>query len=141
MTPQRAQNLAECLHENQRDKGGAYFQHLMRVVAILRKQGETEEDLFVVAWLHDVLEDTGAVARDLALAGVTFRQLYSIRQLTRRQSETYREYIRRVAGNGPLSLEARVKRADLIDHLRLDGPLIEPSLRERYELALEELDK
>ena len=58
--------------------------------------------------------------------------------LTRRDGETYFDYIRRIAGSGDSTARA-VKRADLLDHLR-DAAAIPDGLAKRYRKALAIID-
>jgi (p)ppGpp synthase/HD superfamily hydrolase len=61
----RAERFATRWHAGQTDKLGApYISHPRRVAARL-----TVPEQQVVAWLHDVLEDTGATLHDYACPG------------------------------------------------------------------------
>lgn len=85
-----------------------------------------------VALLHDVLEDTDLTAEQLEpLVGA--ETTASVVVLTRLESETYAEYILRVANSGDEAAVA-VKLADLEDHLALTATLPE-SLERRYRKA------
>jgi (p)ppGpp synthase/HD superfamily hydrolase len=50
----------------------------------------------ILAWLHDVLEDTGATHDDLLAAGVAPELVEAIDALTRRADETENDYLARV---------------------------------------------
>ena len=89
-----------------------------------------------VAIMHDVLEDTDA--DPVLVEAIVGRDIFRpIEILTRRDSETYAEYIQRIA-NRQNAAAISVKIADLYDHLALTATL-RPSLRSRYENALQVL--
>ena len=130
---ERAEEFARRAHHGQRDRAGApYTNHLERVSARL-EQGNR-----AAAWLHDVLEDTETSTEELREAGITRETLRSVTTLTRRSTETYREYIRRIAESGDATAIA-VKRADLADHLEVTPEAAGAGLRRRYERAAAEL--
>jgi (p)ppGpp synthase/HD superfamily hydrolase len=93
----------------------------MRVAATVRRDGGTVDEI-AAAYLHDVLEDTPTTAADLLAAEA----------LTRREGESYADFIDRVATDPSA---ARIKRADIGDNL--DGTT--DSLRRRYTRALARL--
>lgn len=125
----RAQIIAELLHKGQVDKAGApYFMHVGRVAAAM----PTEYGA-VVAWLHDVLEDTLTTPDMLREIGVGEYAVRDVEMLTRTSGETYFGYIRRVAKYGSDAVIA-VKLADLNDHLERRSA-ISDSLVARYEKA------
>lgn len=117
-------HLAVNAHAGQRDKNGElYIYHPLRVM--LAVDGELDK---TVAMLHDVVEDTD----------VTFKEIYekfgeevwnAVHALTRRDGETYAEFIERCKLN---PVARRVKIADIRDNLRPGAP----HLVERYEKAL-----
>lgn len=129
-----AERVARTAHADQVDKSGAPYVHHVRRVSESFEPGTPEHD---VAWLHDVLEDTPTTPGDLARAGIPDAVIGAVAVLTRLTSETYREYIARVAASGNL-LAIRVKVADLRDHLR-DTEAIPESLAGRYARALLDL--
>lgn len=115
--------------------GELVLDHTERVVALVHT-----ESLKALAWLHDVVEDTPVTHERLFVEGFPGWLREGVRALTKREDESgevgYRAYIGRIidSHNGAALL---VKRADLIDHLRPNCP---PSLRSRYQLALERID-
>jgi hypothetical protein len=132
MTVDEAEAFAMKAHDGQfgkfDDAGQPYWWHLARVAHRVRTLDEK-----VVAWLHDVLEDTETSEADLVAAGATPEQLEAIRLLTRDDYWAYLTYIGIMVGEGsPLAL--RVKLADLDDHLR-DESRLPPALAVRYKLA------
>jgi (p)ppGpp synthase/HD superfamily hydrolase len=106
----RAQALATRAHEGQVDKAGLpYIGHPARVAA--RLVGDDEGQ--AVAWMHDVVEDTGVTAADLAAKGFSAAVVAAVVALTRVEGENPDSYYARVARD-PLAL--RVKLADIADN-------------------------
>jgi len=101
--------------------------HSRRVAAYLGT-----EDGRAVALLHDALEDTTATAAELVPV-VGSRVVRAVQALTRSHSETYAEYVQRVADSGD-PLAVAVKLADLSDHFA-QADTLSDSLRSRYERA------
>lgn len=125
----RAKLIAELLHKEQVDKAGdPYCMHLSRVAAAM-----STEYGAVVAWLHDVLEDTPTTPAMLLEIGVDANAVRDVEMLTRTDGETYFDYIRRLAEHGSDTALA-VKLADLRDHLERRVALND-SLVARYEKA------
>ena len=69
-----------------------------------------DEDLTVVALLHDVIEDTDFNASDLRKLGFTPTQVEAVVAMTRKKDEQYLDFIKRVKAN---DLAKIVKLADL----------------------------
>jgi hypothetical protein len=136
----RAQALAETLHREQRDAGGApLIEHVRRVATAV--PGESR----VVAWLHELLEHTSISEAALLMEGLTMAELRALRLLTRdkdsRSSAIYLAHIELLArARGPgASIAQSVKRADLIDRVRHRS--IRPDgWSPPYELGLEVLE-
>lgn len=131
-----ALGIARKAHDGQTDKAGKpYVTHPIRVAQAVG----TSETLQAAALLHDVIEDTDVTFADLAAEGVSYRVQCIVDTLTRRDDESYDEYIRRVA----LDKDARaVKMCDLRDNLdpvRCQDYANE-SLQRRYKRALSYLE-
>ena len=110
MNTDQAAKIAALAHEGQRDKSGVpYILHPMRVASRFVKNS----DASVVAWLHDVLEDTEWTLADLDAAGLTERQAYALLAITKMDHEPNVDYIARVKANEIATL---VKLADLDDN-------------------------
>ncbi len=128
--------LAHQAHAGQIDKAGApYVEHPLRMVESL---ADTEAK--IVAVLHDVVEDTPVTLDDLREAGYSPQVVAAVDGLTRREGETYEEFIQR-AGANPLARQVKI--ADLRDNMNL-ARIAEPTARdyerlERYKRALEAL--
>ena len=119
MDPAGAQDLAERLHQGQRDGAGApLIDHVRRVAWAV------PPDARVVAWLHEVLEYTAISELELLREGLSAGELRALRLLTRdRDSSSDTDYlahvemIARARGDGARIAQV-VKRADLEDRLR-----------------------
>jgi len=130
---EKSERIARYAHETQKDlRGEPHIRHVERVVAQVTARGASEA-LKAVAWLHDVIEDSTWTHHQLvARVGISEPVADAVDLLSRKEGETYSEYIDRVARSGnPLALP--VKLADLQDHLWSNYPM---RLRERCERAL-----
>ena len=77
MDADRARALAEWLHHDQRDAGGApLIDHVRRVAATVSR------DARVVAWLHEALEHTSISEEALLAEGLSTDELRAIRLVT-----------------------------------------------------------
>lgn len=125
--------LAAQAHKGQRDKAGApYILHPIRVM--LRVESEEER---LTAILHDVVEDSPYTVEQLRELGYPAAVVAAVDRLSRREGETYDEFIERIA---PDPLARRVKIADLEDNIDLTR-IKDPQQRDydrlaRYEKAL-----
>ncbi len=99
-------------HAKQTDKAGApYILHPLRMMQRL----ETETEM-IVAVLHDTVEDTHWTLKDLRAAGFSGDVVEAVDCLTRREEETYDEFIERAKSN---PIARRVKLADIEDNLNI----------------------
>lgn len=96
--------------------------HTIRVVD--RVSEFSNEDLYtkacMVAWLHDIIEDTPATCEDLYKQGIPADVVNAVDIITRRGGEDYKVYIQAIATN---KLARIVKLSDLKDNIditRLD---------------------
>lgn len=98
-------------HAGQLDtnNGRPYIEHPFRVM----NAGQTLSEK-IVGILHDVVEDTHWTMDDLAGEGFSENVLAAIDALTRRDDESYDEYLERVK---PIPLAVRVKLNDLTDNM------------------------
>ncbi len=128
--------LAAQAHKGQQDKAGApYILHPIRVM--LRVESEEER---LTAILHDVVEDSPYTVEKLRELGYPEAVVSAVDRLSRREDETYDEFIERIA---PDPLARRVKIADLEDNIDLTR-IKDPQQRDydrlaRYEKALARL--
>lgn len=128
----RASIVAADMHKGQiRFDGTPYWSHVRRVADLVRLQ-KFPDHVVAAAYLHDVVED----------GHTTFTELHSsyefpvmvvalVRILTRRSTESYDEYIERVARHPEASA---IKRANLIENMSTLPP--GHSLWHRYLKAL-----
>lgn len=125
-------------HRGQVDKAGIpYILHPLRLMC--NQQNDTER---IIAVLHDVIEDTDYTLDDLRRMGYEEEIVEAVDCLTRREEETYEEFIQRIKPN---RLARCVKLADLQDNMdiRRAGLLQEKDLErlQRYQKAWFELTK
>lgn len=111
--------LATNAHAGQFDKGGRpYILHPLAVMQILNTD---DEELQIIAVMHDVIEDTKVTYQELREVGFTDRVIDGIRAMTKLPGQTLEEYKAGVFAN-PDAM--RVKIADLThntDIRRLKG--------------------
>jgi len=126
--------LAVEAHRGQVDKAGdPYILHPLRVMGMVEGL-----DTKVVAVLHDTIEDTEVTAEVLRELGLPEYLVEAVEAVTRQPDEPYAEFIERVSWN---PIGRRVKRADVLDHLRQDSKITLPEgLSTRYTKAIEILD-
>lgn len=134
-TLEDAIELAVKAHKGQTDKAGApYILHLLRVM--FGVDGLTKR---TVAVLHDLLEDTSYTAEDLRKEGYDGLVIEAIVALTRLESESYEEYIKRCDEH---FLAREVKMADIDDHFNYaHSGLLSDSHRIRYKKAWDYLNR
>ena len=121
-------------HKNQTDKGGnPYIEHPKAVAA----QVENTE-YKIVAYLHDVVEDTEITLEYLEEMGFTNRIVNSVRLLTKTKTLTYEAYLKRLKADDSAR---HVKIADLrhnMDLSRIPEPTEKDYKRiEKYKHSLE----
>lgn len=126
---------AMAAHANQTDKGGQpYILHCVAVMATVDISGLEPQVAACVrsaAVLHDVVEDTAVTMARLSLEFPTL-VVELVDALTKRQGETYWDYIDRVKKN---HLAVRIKIADARHNADPSRPLPPGSegLRRKYE--------
>ena len=101
-----AHEIAKRAHKGQVDKAGApYILHPETVASFV-----TKDDGKIVAYLHDVIEDTPCQLRDLENAGFSSEIIKAVDLLTRKTGQSYKQYLKLVKTN---ELARVVKLADL----------------------------
>ena len=122
---ERAIRIAVNAHAGQKDKAGApYILHPLRVMMKMASDME-----MIAAVLHDVIEDTACTLDKFRREGFPEEIIIALDYLTRREAETYSDFIKRVKEN---ALALRVKLADLEDNMNADRlPLITEKDRQR----------
>lgn len=113
-------NLAKAIHiaarafEMQIDKGGEpYIMHCIRVMNNLNTE---DEELKIIAILHDIIEDCNYTNGQLHGLGFSNRVLNGIDALTKKHGQSYEKYLDIVSSNQDA---IRVKLADLQDNMNL----------------------
>jgi (p)ppGpp synthase/HD superfamily hydrolase len=103
--------IAISAHDGQFDthNGRPYIEHSFRVM----NAGHTLQEK-IVGILHDVVEDTDCTLNKLKEAGFTDEIIEGVDSMTRRENESYDDYILRVKKN-PIGV--RVKMIDLTDNM------------------------
>ncbi len=126
----KAISLAAEAHEGQyRWDGSPYITHPLRVMEAI---GYASDSFATAAVLHDTVEDTFVTLDQIKdNFGEEVREIVDC--LTKRENETYRNFILRCKKNKGAT---RIKIRDIEDNLR---DLEEGSLRTRYKKALKEL--
>ena len=111
-----AEQLATQAHEGQFRRGAVipYIEHPRAVVERLR--GDTEAQ--VVAWLHDVLEDTPVTAEELKAKGIPAHLVDAVALMTKTKGLSYEDYLDDIAAS---PLATKVKIADMLSNLA-DNP-------------------
>ena len=136
-TLEHAIALAAMAHKGQADKDGApYIFHPLRMMLSLSDPAER-----IVAVLHDVVEDTEWTLDGLRAEGFSEPIIAAIEAVTKREGESYEEFIRRSGAN---AIGRRVKLADLADNSDVTrlGPVIserDHARLEKYRKAIEAL--
>jgi (p)ppGpp synthase/HD superfamily hydrolase len=111
-TLERAILIAAQAHLGQRDKGGApYILHPLRMM--MRMESEAA---MIAAALHDVVEDSAWTLEQLRDEGFSEEVLQAVDCLTRRDGETYDEFVARAGAN---AIARPVKIADLEDNMNV----------------------
>lgn len=131
---EKAKIIAKLAHQGQVDKGGYdYFCHLEYVAESVNTESEK-----IVAYLHDILEDTFLTSSDLKVIGFSDNIIDSVVALTKIQGESYFDYLNRVKQN---RIAQVVKIADLKNNMDLSrlSKITEKDIerKNKYEKALE----
>ena len=123
-----AVEIASIEHDGYVDRAGVpYINHLICVALQMNSENE-----IIVAFLHDIVEDTGfELSKIKELFGDDVCD--AVDAISRRDNEEYFDYISRVKKN---SLASRVKIADLRHNMSRPENISE-SLYNRYKKALE----
>lgn len=102
--------LAAKVHTGQRDKAGApYILHPLRLMLKF-----PDAPARMAAVLHDVVEDGGVTFDELRALGIPEAVIAAVDGLTRRETESYEEFVARACTN-PIAL--RVKIEDVRDNM------------------------
>jgi (p)ppGpp synthase/HD superfamily hydrolase len=128
----KAIELAARAHVAQRDKqnGEPYVMHPLRLMNKMKS-----DEAKIAAVLHDVVEDTPVTEDDLRSMGFAENVIAAVLNLSRRQDETYADFILR-AKRDPIARE--VKLADIEDNSNLPRALLR---NDRVESDLRRMNK
>lgn len=108
--------LAAHAHEGQKDKAGLpYLTHILRMVTMALIAGG-DPNLPIVVALHDVVEDSVLTLDDLRGHGFSEEVVAGVEALTRRDGESYPDFIQRCIASGGLARDA--KQIDIEDNMR-----------------------
>lgn len=106
----RALQIATQVHREQKDKSGReYIMHPIRVAERCKNPKAR-----IVALLHDTIEDTCVTAEYLRSEGFTDEIVNGVLSVTKREGESYDDFVRRAAEN---AIGREVKIADLEDNM------------------------
>lgn len=107
---EKALEVAECCHCDQKDKAGKpYIEHPKRVAS----RCATDEER-AVALLHDTMEDCGMTAERFRELGFGEEIIEAVVSVTRRKHEDYFDFVRRAGRN---RIGRVVKMHDLEDNM------------------------
>ena len=114
-------------HEGQtRWDGSPYVNHPIRVSKRVRLEKHK-----IVGLLHDVVEDCGVSLDDLKKMGYDRSVVAGVNAVTRRDGESYAEFIKRCSKNA-IGLEVKI--ADIEDNIA--DNLKKGQRKDKYEIAL-----
>jgi (p)ppGpp synthase/HD superfamily hydrolase len=125
-------------HKNQLDKAGEpYILHPLRLMFQFE-----DTHLRIIAVLHDVVEDSNLTINDLQKKGFDKKVLDALECLTKKENESYEQFIDRVSKN---VLATVVKIADLKDNMNISrlAQITEKDLLrlKKYHSALNKLSR
>lgn len=131
-----AKTYATYAHAGQVDLAGEpYIQHIETVVNTV-KQMTNDEDTIVIAYLHDILEDTSITAENLLNDGFSVNVVSAVQSLSRKKGYPYKQYIQELSNPRAII----VKIADLLHNLddeRLPKEKRSIGRKKKYESALD----
>jgi len=111
--------IAATGHIDQIDRGGkAYILHPIRMMLRLRTD---DVELMCIVILHDCIEDCGVTEDDLRTAGMTERVIAGVVAMSRRDGESYEDFIIRCGKNPDAVLAKLEDLRDNSDITRLKG--------------------
>ena len=111
-----AEQIATKAHAGQFRRGGIvpYIEHPKTVVGRIGDDPEAQ----IVAWLHDVIEDSEHTAETLQESGIPAHLVSDVDLLTKTSETVYEDYLERVAAS---PIATKVKIADMLSNLA-DNP-------------------
>lgn len=125
---------------NKTDKAGEPY--IMHCIRVMNRLYTDDNELKIIAILHDVVEDGVCSMQDLIDEGFNLRIVHALHLLTHDKKMPYQDYIKQLAGNEDAR---RVKISDLKDNsdiTRLKGLSKKDFERmEKYHIAYTYLSK
>lgn len=113
----KAKVIIEKEFQSRKDKAGiAYLHHLYHVANKIKEAYPHDEELYVIALLHDLLEDIESWNEERLLRYFSLRIVNAVVILTKKKNEKYKDYIQRVKTNKDAK---KVKIEDLIHNMNL----------------------
>lgn len=132
----RAKAIARIAHAGMKYGAADYFAgHVEKVVARVKADPDARPGDIVVAYLHDVVEDTAVTFTDLIDAGFNAAIVNSIKKITRNPDIEYFEYIRGIAADED-DFAYMVKYHDIKENLMNSEKSGSASMINRYTKAL-----
>ena len=129
----QAEQVALVAHADVYDKAGKPYILHPAFVAGLVGDATSDSELVAAAWLHDTVEDTYVTIGALRVLGFPERTLSIVDAVTRKDGETYSEFIDRIVDRDA----AIVKMADILHNTSAErSGSLTASLAARYEKAL-----
>ena len=138
---EHASKLSRLYHENQYYGLAPYFEgHILKVVdKLIATLGITDINTVIVAYLHDIVEDT-----DMTLSALAFIHNFSqeivdaVDAITKRSDETRKQYLVRCKSN---NIAHKVKISDTLANLEASVTSCDAWRVEKYAKQLIELYK
>jgi (p)ppGpp synthase/HD superfamily hydrolase len=133
-----APQVAARAHRTQKRKDGTpYIAHPVRVALRVAAMHPAQAAYFqIVAFLHDVVEDTDVTLEELRELGFDEIVIAAVDAVTKRPGEKYTDFILRIKSAGYIAVD--VKLADIEDNLE-DQSALDPEeavfLKNRYQKA------
>lgn len=122
--------IAALAHNGQKyGDNESYIWHSIRVANRIHRAGHDDE-LVIIGFLHDVVEDSDWTLERLKEMGASDRVIAGVDSMSRRDYENYAEFIERVRENPDAVI---VKVNDMEENLSQEPP---PSLVKKYEKYL-----
>lgn len=96
----KAKVIIEKEFQHKKDKAGiSYLHHLCYVANKIKEAYPHDEELYVIALLHDLLEDIESWNEERLLRYFSLRIVNAVVTLTKKKNEKYKDYIQRVKTN------------------------------------------
>lgn len=138
---EQASELSRDYHKNQRYGFESYFEaHILKVVdKLISVLGITNIDAVVVAYLHDIVEDTDMTLYDLLVVHRFSQDIVdAVDAITKQPNETRKQYLVRCKQN---NIAHKVKIADTLANLDASVSSCDAWRVEKYSKQLIELYK